>query len=308
LIFGSASGNDLAHAFMCGFLFNRGIIFLHLFYHPDFQNLSYSWWTTTIPHKPGGNMKDTIAFLIIIGVFLLIIWWILYAFQYHKNNVTELITRSGWKHELVKSGTVERRFSGSAHGIDWVMEFKIPESRRDSGQLALPSILEWRTSTVKLARGIVVIITIPPTGGDGMKYLPEDVHTDGENTDYTYSIMLNDLDIWLSDDLVHQQIGSIEFQGRYTVMADTRESAQQVLNAAENLLLQWPEWGRRDLLFIPAPVLIADTNGISVRISLHGLGLKSRVHKETEKKPFLKRVFAITRLGVEIAAGIRDMR
>ncbi len=246
--------------------------------------------------------------LIFIGLLLLIIWWILYAFQYHKNNVAELIARSGWKHELVKSGTVERRFSSNTDGIGWTIEFKIPESKRDSAQLALPSILEWRTSDAKLARGIVVVITIPPTGHKSMNYLPKEGSTDGENTDYDYSIMLNDLDIWLSDDLAPQQIGSIEFQGRYTVMADTRESAQQVLNAAENLLLQWPEWGRRDLLFIPAPVLIADTNGISVRISLNGLGLQSRVHKEKEEKPFLKRVFAIVQLGVQTVTGLHDSR
>jgi hypothetical protein len=234
---------------------------------------------------------QTIIGLCLIGGFLvLVLWALIYNLRYKEKNVATILARSGWKHELVRKGTVERRFSSVTDGIHWTMEFKVPESKSDSAQLELPTILEWRTSDARLASGMVVITTIP--GGDR------------EGMNISYQIMLGELDIWLSSDLSPHQIGSIEFQGRYTVMADSEERAWQVVKAAEKPLLQWPEWEVSRLVPVPTPVLMADRNGITIRIALDRLGVPS--NRQKLKNPYVDRVFAVVRLGVDIAAGLRD--
>jgi len=232
-----------------------------------------------------------VALIFIFGFLpVLLIWATAYSFWYKNRNVSNLIAQSGWKHQLIRKGTVERRFSSTANGIDWTIDFRI--SRGDSElQLSYPTILEWHTSTVKLFRGAVVVIPVPMV--------------DREAMELAYKVMLRELDVWLSENLSQYHIGSIDFQSRYMVMAETEECAQQVIDAAENTLLQWPEREVSRLVEIPIPVLMADTNGISIRINLHRLGVPSNVQKLDD--PFIHRIFAIVRLGVETAARIRDL-
>lgn len=227
-----------------------------------------------------------------IGILALVTWAFIYNLRRQANNVAAIVARTGWKHELVKLGTVDRRLSSTTNGIAWTMEFKVAESQSESSQRDLPKILEWHTSDVKHPRGTVVIITTPQTDRDGVTL--------------TYASMLSELDIWLSGDLSPHQAGSINFQGRYTVMADVEEAARQIVRAAEGPLLEWPEWEISRLVPVPTPVLIADVNGISIRIALHTLDVPSNVHKM--KNPYVERVLALARLGVEVAAGLRGLR
>jgi hypothetical protein len=227
-----------------------------------------------------------------IGILAFITWAFIYNLRRQENNIAAIVARTGWKHELVKLGAVDRRLSSTTNGIAWTLEFKVAESQSDSSQRDLPKILEWRTSNVRLPKGMVVIITTP--------------QTDRDSVTITYTSMLSELDVWLSGDLSPYQVGSINFQGRYTIMSDVEETARQLVRAAEGLLLEWPEWEISRLVPVPTPVLIADVNGISLRIALHTLDVPSNVHKM--KNPYVERVLALVQLGVKVAAALRDLR
>ena len=241
----------------------------------------------------GLSAFQSVAVVIFFGVFpVLLIGAMIYSLWYKDRNVSTLIAQSGWKHEKIKKGAVERRFCSTTNGIDWTMEFKISQSdsKNKPAQINYPTILEWHTSAVKLPAGSAVIVTTPIV--------------DREAMGITYRMMLEEVDVWLGSDLSPYHLGSINFQSRFTVMAETEENARQVVDAAESPLLQWPEWEISRLVAVPTPVLMADTGGITIRIGLHRLSVPSNVQKLDN--PFTHRVFAVVQLGVMVATRMRN--
>jgi hypothetical protein len=240
-----------------------------------------------------------IAAMIVLFAFLpvLLIVAMISSSSYKNKNVATLIAQTGWKHTLIEKGTVERRFSSTTDGIDWTLEFRISrsDSQHSPAQLMYPKILEWHTSSVKLPEGAVYVITIPVMERDVMER---------EFMELAYQVMLAEVDVWLSEDLSPYQTGSFNFQSRYTVMATSEDDARQVVAAAEKPLLDWPETHPSRLINAPTPTLWVDSNGITIRINLQALGVKTRDHKT--ENPFIERVHAIVRLGVETATRLRN--
>ena len=238
----------------------------------------------------------TVLILGFVVLPVLAIWATIAAFKQQKNNMDDLVAHIGWKREPINSNTIQKRFSSSANGIDWILDFGIPEYQEETLQLLIPTLLAWHTSSVKLASGRVVIALMYPDFSDCI--------------DLYYQIWLparlKELDIKIDDGLSPQQVEPPVMQDLFSVLADSKENAQIVLDSAKKQLMRWPMWDGRDA-YIPKPVILADTEGISVRVPLQLLDLKTYSRTENGNNPFFERILKIVQIGVETAAGIRDL-
>lgn len=223
------------------------------------------------------------------------IWAMISAFKQQRSNTDELIAHVGWKREPIDSDTIQKRFSSSTNGVNWILDFGIPEYQRESLQLLLPTLLIWRTSDVKLTSGKVIIAVTSPDLIDSPELYNQ----------IWLPARLKEVDIKIDDGISPQLVNPANMQDVFTVLADSKENAQRVLDSAKNQLLQWPMWDGRNA-YIPKPVILADTGEISVRVPLQLLDLKTYSRTEDNDNLFFKRIFQIVQLGVETATGIRD--